>query len=151
MDLLTSIHNDMSQLLIPQLFHCSICCHDLHDIIRLFHSDNVEGNFFKYPTDCIRIANLLVSKMCNYVISRYMLWPISPFLDEGMGKTSPSSSIRSSPAGHRTLNQERRSSLFHEQALTNEEVSQLWIPAHQTHSSQDGPDDPFPLRDLLAR
>ena len=88
MDLLTSIHHDMSQLLIPQLFHCSICCHDLHDIIRLFHSDNVEGNFFKYPADCICIPDLLVSKMCNYVISRYMLQPISPFLYEGMGKTS---------------------------------------------------------------
>ena len=150
MDLSTSIHHDMSQLLIPQLFRCSICCHDLHDVIRLFHSDNVERNFFKYPADCICITNLLVSKMCNYFISRYMLRPISPFLYEGMGKTSLFS-IRSSPARHRTLNQGRRSSLFHEQALTNKEVSRLWIPAHQTPSSQDGPDNLCPLGDLLVR
>ena len=109
MDLSTSIHHDMSQLLIPQLFHCSICSHDLHDIIRLFHSDNVEQKFFKYPTDCICIADLLVSKMCNYVITRYMLWPISPFLDEGMGKTSL---LFNSIKRCRTQNPESRMKIF---------------------------------------
>ena len=63
----------------------------------------------------------------------------------------PLFSIQSSPARHRTLNQGQSSSLFHEQALTNKEVSQLWIPARQTPSSQDGPDDLCPLGDLLAR
>ena len=63
----------------------------------------------------------------------------------------PLFSIRSSPARHRTLNQGRRSSLFHEQALMNEEVSQLLIPAHRTPSSQDGPENLSPLRDLPAR
>ena len=63
----------------------------------------------------------------------------------------PLFSIRSSPARHRTLNQGQRSSLFHEQALINEEVSQLLIQAHRTPSYQDGPDDLSPLGDLPAR
>ena len=109
MDLSTSIHHDMLQLLIPQLFHCAICCHDLHDVIRLFHSNNVEGNFFKYPADCIRIIDLLVSKMCNDFISRYMLRPISPFLYEGMGKTSP---FFNSIKPCKTQNPESRTKIF---------------------------------------
>ena len=81
MDLATSIDHDM--------FHCAICCHDLHDISWLFHANNIEWNFIQYPTNCICITNLLVSEVSNDFIAQNMLQPISPFLDEGMGEASP--------------------------------------------------------------
>ena len=139
MDLSTSIHHDMSQLLIPQLFHCAICCHDLHDVIRLFHSNIASTSPMSLTAKCAIISS---PGICfgQYLLFFMRAWAKHPLF-----------SIRSSRARHRTLNQGRRSSLFHKQALTNEEVSQLWIPAHQTPSSQDGPDNLCPLRDLLAR
>ena len=94
--------------------------------------------------DGICFPNLFLCKMCNDVISWYMLWPVPSFLS-GHVHRHPSSSIPQDPEEHRNQNQEQQAFLFSTLALLNAEMSHSSFHSHCMVFHPCVMDNPCPL------
>ncbi len=91
----------------PHLF-CSNCrqgppgCHDLHDILRLFHAPNVIYDAMKEPGDSIHNSYCLILKMFQDVHPRNKHWPITRLFNLSPSKKKPLSSAQQRHKGCRS-------------------------------------------------
>ena len=69
-----------------QLFQCHSGGHNLHDILWLLETKNIEclnlSTLFSYGLQHIHMSNILVSELFVNGISRYTLGPVFLLLDE---------------------------------------------------------------------
>ena len=61
--------------------------HDLHYVVSLFHSKNVEWHAIQLTFDGISSSNGLVCEVGNDILTRAMLQPVTPFLIRAWAKT----------------------------------------------------------------
>ena len=60
----------------------TICGHQQHHIVWLFHGINMKWLVIKHSSPRISVSNILICKMCLDLLSSYELWPISSLFDE---------------------------------------------------------------------